>query len=388
MKRHKRFIFITVAVLMIVTLFSACTGNQQEAENAVSVPEDTVSAIEETRSYPYTFEDLAGNSITLEKEVEKVYIAGSVQPLLSVYLYYNGGADGLVSAPEVSKSIIESSLFNKVWPEIASLTPHKEDINIEEVLLYGPDVVFLTGNGEGENYEALKNAGLNVISFPTAASGNEFDTFAATESWLSQMAEVFGDTSASDALIKYNEDTKYEVAEALKSVPEEDKKQALIIFQLSDNTLKVAGSGHYSEFWLENTGVENAAKDVEKLVDVDIEQLMKWDPDIIYLTTFSPAMPEDLYENRIEGFDFSSLSAVKNKQIYKIPLGSYRWYAPSCECALMLKWMAKTNYPEVFKDTDITEETKVFLKEFCSYEAADEEISALLNPQDTSLMNH
>ena len=208
MKRNKRFIFITVAVLMIVTLFSACTGNQQEAEKAVSVPEDTVSAIEETRSYPYTFEDLAGNSITLEKEVEKVYIAGSVQPLLSVYLYYNGGADGLVSAPEVSKSIIESSLFNKVWPEIASLTPHKEDINIEEVLLYGPDVVFLTGNGEGENYEALKNAGLNVISFPTAASDNEFDTFAATESWLSQMAEVFGDTSASDALIKYNEDTK------------------------------------------------------------------------------------------------------------------------------------------------------------------------------------
>lgn len=58
---------------------------------------------------------------------------------------------------------------------------------------------------------------------------------------------------------------------------------------------------------------------------------MAWDPDIIYLTTFSPAMPEDLYNNTIEGFDFSQLSAVKNQQVYKVPLGSYRWYAPSCE---------------------------------------------------------
>ena len=133
-----------------------------------------------------------------------------------------------------------------------------------------------------------------------------------------------------------------EVKDKVKSAvgKEEEKPSVMIIFQLGDNNLKVAGSGHYSEFWINNTGAVNAAGELQKLQPVDIEQVMAWDPDIIYLTTFSPAMPEDMYNNTYEGFDFSLLSAVKNHQVYKIPLGSYRWYAPSCECSLMLKWMA------------------------------------------------
>ena len=162
----------------------------------------------------------------------------------------------------------------------------------------------------------------------------------------------------------------------------------MIIFQLGDNNLKVAGSGHYSEFWINNTGAVNAAGELQKLQPVDIEQVMAWDPDIIYLTTFSPAMPEDMYNNTYEGFDFSLLSAVKNHQVYKIPLGSYRWYAPSCECSLMLKWMASINHPELFADMDMTEEVKAFIDQFYGVVPTNEQVAVLLNPSDTSLMSH
>ena len=378
MKRTTKLLAFTLAVLMALSLFGGKGLLQVEA--LAEAPAE--------RTYPYTFTDMAGVEITLNKEVETVYIVGSVQPLVALYRYYRGNSDNLIECPAAAQSIIGSSVFAEIWPDMLTLTPHTDDANAEEILALNPDVVFMTGSATGDAYDALVNAGLTVISFPTAGSGDDNDTFATVANWLNQMAEVFGDSSAADALVSYNAATLEHVGAKLADVKEEEKPSVMIIFQLGDNNLKVAGSGHYSEFWINNTGAVNVAGELQKLQPVDIEQVMAWDPDIIYLTTFSPAMPEDMYNNTYEGFDFSLLSAVKNHQVYKIPLGSYRWYAPSCECSLMLKWMASINHPELFADMDMTEEVKAFIDQFYGVVPPNEQVAVLLNPSDTSLMSH
>lgn len=387
MKKGTRILSLLLAALMLVSVSVGCGSSQSGTNDGANTFNDPDTNTEE-RSYPYTFTDMAGVEITLEKEVETVYIAGSVQPLLAVYRYYRGNSDNLLGCPAASQSIIAGSVFAEIWPDILGLEPHGEDVNAEEILALNPDIVFMTGSASGDGYEALVNAGLTVVSFPTAGSGNDNDPFATVANWLSQMAEVFGDSSAADALIRYNTETLESIRTKTSGLAEEDKPNALIVFQLTDNSLKVAGSGHYSEFWLANSGAQNAAGELEKLQAVDIEQLMAWDPDIIYLTTFSPAMPEDLYNNTIEGFDFSQLSAVKNKQVYKIPLGSYRWYAPSCECSLMLRWMAGIHQPELFADTDMAAEVSAFMTAFYGHTPTEAQVNVLLNPSDTSLMSH
>lgn len=399
MKNTSKILALALAILMLACSFAGCGNSAQpaatQAPAATEPPaevaeppleETSTEAVETGRSYPYTFTDMAGVEITLDKEVETVYIVGSVQPLVALYRYYCGNSDNLLEVPAASQSIIASSVMAEIWPDMLELTSHTGDANAEEVLALNPDVVFMTGSATGDAYEALVNAGLTVVSFPTAGSGDDSDTFATVENWLNQMAEVFGDSKAADKLISYNTETLSEIDAALANV--EEKPNALIIFQLTDNSCRVAGSGHYSEFWLSHSGAENAAAELSKLQEVDIEQLMAWDPDIIYLTTFSPAMPEDLYNNTIEGFDFSQLSAVKNQKVYKVPLGSYRWYAPSCECALMLKWMASINHPEIFADMDMTQEVIDFISEFYRYSASAEQAAVLLNPSDTSIMSH
>lgn len=387
MKKGTRILSLLLAALMLVSVSVGCGSSQSGTNDGANTFNDPDTNTEERR-YPHTFTDMAGVEITLEKEVETVYIAGSVQPLLAVYRYYRGNSDNLLGCPAASQSIIAGSVFAEIWPDILGLKPHGEDANAEEILALNPDIVFMTGSASGDGYEALVNAGLTVVSFPTAGSGNDNDPFATVANWLSQMAEVFGDSSAADALIRYNTETLESIRTKTSGLAEEDKPNALIVFQLTDNSLKVAGSGHYSEFWLANSGAQNAAGELEKLQAVDIEQLMAWDPDIIYLTTFSPAMPEDLYNNTIEGFDFSQLSAVKNKQVYKIPLGSYRWYAPSCECSLMLRWMAGIHQPELFADTDMAAEVSAFMTAFYGHTPTEAQVNVLLNPSDTSLMSH
>ena len=49
----------------------------------------------------------------------------------------------------------------------------------------------------------------------------------------------------------------------------------------------------------------------------------------------------DFYENRLDGQDWSGISAVKNRRVYKIPAGLYRWAPPnSFEKPLYMKWTA------------------------------------------------
>lgn len=362
-------------------------SDEQPAEQKAE-PVEPAAEADKQRSYPYTFTDLAGVQITFEKPVETVYIVGSVQPLVSLYRLYAGNSENLIECPEAAQAIIANSVFADIWPDMLTLTPHNDDANVEEVLMLNPDVVFMTGSATGDTYEALVNAGLKVVSFPTAGSGDDTDSFATIEKWVGQMAEVFDNPGTADELISYNRETLSEITGKTAGLSEEEKPSALIIFSLTDNSLKAAGSGHYSEFWLKNTGAKNAAEKISKLQEIDLEQLMEWDPDIIYLTTFSPAMPEDLYNNTIEGFDFSLLSAVKNRKVYKIPMGSYRWYAPSCECSLMLRWMASVNNPELFSDMDMKSEVTEFITRFYGKTPSEEQVTKLLNPSDTSLMNH
>ena len=382
----KKIVAIFLAVLMIAALLAGCGTQTNDTPSTEGGEEQNIS----NRSYPFTFTDLAGTEITLEKQPETVYIVGSVQPLAAVYRYYAGTSAHMIQCPEASQKIIGTSVFGEIWPDMLTLDTHTDDANVEEVLALNPDVVFMTGSASGDQYEALTNAGLTVVSFPTASSssGNSFDAIGTVADWLNQMATVFGDSVAADKMIEYNNSALRNIQDKLADVQEADMPKALIVFQLADNSLKVAGSGHYSEFWLKNTGAINAAAEIKGIGDVDIEQVMAWNPDIIYLTTFSPAMPDDFYNNTFDGFDWSQVAAVQDKQVYKIPLGSYRWYAPSCECALMLQWMASINHPELFNDFDMVAEVTSFIETFYGVTPTEEQVKTLLNPSDASVMSH
>ena len=61
-----------------------------------------------------------------------------------------------------------------------------------------------------------------------------------------------------------------------------------------------------------------------------MEQIYEWNPDIILITTFTETMPDDLYNNTIEGQDWSNVAAVQNGQVLQgaargSPLGPALW---------------------------------------------------------------
>ena len=111
--------------------------------------------------------------------------------------------------------------------------------------------------------------------------------------------------------------------------------------------------------------------------DISMEEVYRINPDIILLSNFDNFVPDDLYENRIAGQDWSTVKAVQNHRVYKVPMGIYRWDAPGVETPLMMKWLAKLLQPEIFKDMDVRADTKKFYKDFMKYDVSDEDLAMI-----------
>jgi iron complex transport system substrate-binding protein len=109
-----------------------------------------------------------------------------------------------------------------------------------------------------------------------------------------------------------------------------------------------------------------------------MEQILKWDPEIIYLSNFDTFTPEDLYNNKIAGQDWRGVSAVKNKKVYKTPLGIYRWDAPNAETPLFLKWIGQKQQPGVFSDYNLENDLKKFYKDFFKYDLTEADMNQIL----------
>ena len=63
-----------------------------------------------------------------------------------------------------------------------------------------------------------------------------------------------------------------------------------------------------------------------------------------------------------------------------MPLGMYRSYTCGVDTPVTLLWIAKTVYPDLFKDIDITEETKKYYKEVFGITLTDEQATKIFAP--------
>jgi iron complex transport system substrate-binding protein len=112
-----------------------------------------------------------------------------------------------------------------------------------------------------------------------------------------------------------------------------------------------------------------------------MEQVLKWNPDIIVIDTGSP---EDVYNDP----KWASIKAVQKRQVYRQPNGVFVWNRPTAESAVLHPlWMAKTAYPDRFSDISMTDEVRKFYREIFSYELTDEQANKILSGEYASAIS-
>lgn len=361
------------------------TSSVQEVSESsdVTIAETEVAQAETVEKR--TFVDDAGVEMEVPEKIDRIVVgAWQMAAPLAVYL---GGGEKIVGMAPASMKAAENGLLGEMYPELLDAETefyNGGDINMEELLKLDPDIVI--GVGE-EQAEAIRAAGIpaTVVS----VSKWDYDVIETYDHWLETFDAIFGGSAYGKDVTEYSNQVQSAIMEKVSAIPAEDRKKVMILFAYSDATMSTSGKGFFGQSWCDLTGAINVGEGIESLgsAAINMEQVYEWNPDVIIITNFTTAQPEDLYNNTIGSDDWSSVNAVKNKQVYKMPLGIYRSYTPGADTPVTLQWFAKAVYPELFQDMDVEQIAKDYYKDFYGFELTDEQLENMFNPSSEASAN-
>lgn len=368
---------------ILATSLVACSSTTQSSTSSTSS-----SVVEEATTVTIT--DHADRTVTVPTNPQKVAVL-DILPLASMLTVYLDSASSIVAMEPASMNAAKNGILSELYPEILNVTTDimdGDDVNIESLIALEPDVVFYNASNT-EELEKLENAGLTAVGIsPTKW---QFDCITTFNEWMDILNQIYpeymGDRE--ELISTYSTDVYNMVQEKVSDVT--DKQKVLFLYQYDENTMITSSSKFFGQWWCDAVGATNVAQDVqaEKAnAVITMEQVYEWDPDVIVITNFTTTTPDDLYNNAIGSDDWSNVTAVKNKRVYKMPLGTYRTYTPSVDTPMTLEWLAQAVYPEIFSDLDVKSDVKEYYKNLFDVTLTDDQIDAMYTPNsDSASMN-
>ena len=349
-----------IALLLVLVLLAGCAP---------------AATVENTR----TVIDHDGVSVTIPEKVERIVVC-DILPLPSVLAVFFDSAEKIVGMSDTSMSAAKNGLLGELYPEILDAETNFIDgstVNAEELMKLQPDVVFYNASRK-ELGEQLRKAGFPAVAI--SVNKWDYDCIETLNQWAALLGEIFPENDRREAVAAYSGKIYNLVQDRVREIPE--RKQVLFLYQYSEANLLTSGQKFFGQWWADAIGAENVAQELstDNSVSVNMEQVYAWNPEIVFITNFTTAGPDDLYENTVGVYDWSGIQAVQERQVYKMPLGMYRSYTPGADTPVTLLWMAKTAYPELFADIDILAETKAYYSEVFGVELTDQQAASIFDP--------
>ncbi|SDZ20841.1 ABC transporter substrate-binding protein [Tindallia californiensis] len=370
-------------LLLILALVTGCgrtgSGSENQSESELDLQNEQVEEVENDRGETSgrIIIDQLGREVEIPDEINRV-VTDRILPFPSVYFLATGRDGDIVGMHPASKSAYEHSMLSVLAPGMQAAETgfaSGEEINIEELLMLDPDLVFIRAESGLEGL--YEEAGIRTVAIGTTGIADG-DVLKTINSWIEMLGEIYDLEDRAQGIIDYGLQVENEITEKVQDL--EEKPRAMMLFNHVEGKPLVSGANFFGNYWLTTTGaIDVAEEEITGRAPVEMEQIYDWNPEIIYITNFTALQPEDFYNNEIQGQDWSQIHAVKNKRVYKIPMGIYRWFPPSGDAPLMLQWLAQHNQPDLF-DYDMEEEIRSYYAAYYDYELSQEEIHAILNP--------
>lgn len=324
-----------------------------------------------------------GAVVDVPDKVERVAVT-NIFPLAAAVTAYTRSGEIVIGMHPASYAAAKNGLLGELWPAVLKADTGfmtGNVLNVEALLALDPDVV-LVNAPDKRTLEAVRNAGLPALA--VSATKWDYDVEKTRESWMRVLGELFPDAPVkSETVCAETERLASLVKERLAGLDEKSRPSVLFLVRLSPTEIVTSGKHFFGQYWASAAGGRNAAEHItlqNANAVITMEDVHALDPDVILLTNFTTAQPEDLLENRTEGRDWQGLRAVEKKAVFKMPLGLYRSFTPSIDSPLTLLWMAKTLHPERFADVDLKAETKRFYKTVFGTKLTDEQVERIYRP--------
>ncbi len=368
MKNRTKKIVCLVLVLALALCFGACGKQDKQTQEA---SDKAIHVIVDHRDI----------EVKVPVEVNRIVVC-DILPLPSVLTVFFDSASKIVGMSQPSLTAAQNGLLGELYPAILNVQTNFIDgtnVNIEELIKLAPDVVFYSASS-AELGDQLLNAGFAAVAI--SVNKWEYNCIETLDHWIELLGEIFPENSKAQQVKKYSAEALELVNSRLETVPESERPRAFFLFKYDESTLMTSGAQFFGQWWADAIGAVNVGRELQtdNSVTVNMEQVYAWNPNLIFVTNFTTAQPEDLIDNTVGGYDWSPVEAVQNGRVYKMPLGMYRSYTPGVDTPVTLLWMAQTAYPELFADVDIVQAAKNYYKDIFGIELTDDQVSSIFAP--------
>lgn len=311
-------------------------------------------------------------SLHAENTHKEVRIA-SPWPAQNTIIAMLGYGDNIVGTSMIAKKI---PLFRQTLPGIENVpivsVNSGHEINPEQILSLGVDMLFVPHNMVVPQQDLLKQAGVQVLAF-------EANSMQALTHRVQQTAAVLGPDAQqkAQAYQRYFDRNVALVAGRLKDLP---AAKRVSLYHSMGNPLTTTGRPSLNQDWIDLAGGKNIAENwfggtkQNRSGEVAMENIVTANPAVIV------AMNKRDAESILTSPQWAGIDAVIHHRVYVNPKGMFWWCRETSEEALQFLWLAKTLYPERFSDVDMHKETHDFYQQFFGLTLSDAQVDDVLNP--------
>ena len=318
-----------------------------------------------------TITDMVGRTITIPTNVEKV-VATSPPMTVMTYMLAPEKLAGLNFAWNEEEIEYVPNEYRNL-PVIGGWFG-RQDGNYEEMISVSPNIV-IEGTHGYMDLNTVNDRQEKFGDIPVVGVTDSSDLTTMEES-IEFAGKMLGSGEKSKKLIDFLNNYLDKTNEVSRSMPDSDKKR--VYYAEGEDGLQTEPKGSLHAQLIEIVGGNNVAdvplQEGVGQVEVSIEQVMKWNPEVIITTDSS------FYQKVYSDPKWANIDAVKNKQVYLSPTSPFKWFdrPPGANMIIGIPWTAKVIYPDKYSDIDLKELTKEFYRDFYHYELTDDEVIALL----------
>jgi len=313
-----------------------------------------ISAQAQAQAKKIVIKDTIGRIHTFDKPAKRIV---AIRSSLGLICYMNlcdkvvGVEDLEVRKSEWIGSVGRSyALANRDLRNLP-VTGSRNKPDAERIMALAPDVIF-AGTGNRRFIENLqKKTGIPVVAL------NNGDLYLKKKKFYSSIKIIGKITDSSqrgEELISYTENTISDLKRRTKDISKTEKPSVYIGGLNFRTAHGITGTSRdYPPFMMLNVkniadGFATSAKMIKGRFSVDLEALLKADPDMIFVCESGiELVKEDLKNSAVR-----KLTAIKSQNVYGIVP---HYYAASPDTVLAeAYYMGKVIYPEKFKDINIS----------------------------------
>lgn len=351
---------VTMLLMLSMLLAMAACAGAPEAAPAASQAEETTAAnavSQETAPERRVITDSMDRNVEIPYSVERIVCVG-VGALR--YTCYVGGADRVVGVEDYETKPGMSRLYNYVNFDLFQnlpVTGTNGEPFVEEIINVDPQVIVMSSYASQDPDELSQKTGIPVVVVPRSDTTLDEKAYVT----IRILGELYQLEDRAEDLTAYLKSIQKDLDDRTASIAEDAKPTCYVGGVSFKGHHGFEGTeAYYGPFELIHA--KNLANTTGQTgaFNIDVEQVLSWDPEIIFLDFNGMNLINEDYGAHPEFY--KALTAVQEGKVYSQI--SFRSSASNLETALADAYYAAcVMYPQQFQDIDPVEKAgEIFTK--------------------------